>query len=45
MDRHHRGGEPHPNLDPEIRSLGLTEEEKKQLLASLHALSGRVVDG
>lgn len=33
-----RGGGPNPNLDPKIKPLGLTEEEKKEILAFLRAL-------
>lgn len=36
-----RGGGTNPLLDPEIRPLGLTAEEKKSLLAFLRSLSGR----
>jgi len=35
-----RGGNPNPNLDPEIRPLRLTEHEKRQLLGFLRALTG-----
>ncbi len=34
------GGNENPHLDPEIRPLGLTSEEKTQLLAFLRALTG-----
>ncbi len=34
-----RGGTPNPHLDPEIRPLRLTEEEKRSLQAFLRALS------
>jgi cytochrome c peroxidase len=33
-----RGGGPNPNLDPKIKPLGLTEEEKKEILAFLRTL-------
>jgi cytochrome c peroxidase len=36
------GGRANPNLDPAIRPLGLTEAERRALLAYLHALSGTV---
>lgn len=35
-----RGGNPNRNLDPEIRPLRLTAEEKKQLVAYLESLTG-----
>jgi cytochrome c peroxidase len=35
-----KGGRRNPNLDSEIRPLNLTAEEKSQLLAFLHSLSG-----
>ena len=38
-----RGGEPIPNLDPEIRPFELTESERADLVAFLEALGGRVV--
>ena len=40
-----RGGTPNPHLDPQIRPLHLTVEEKAALLAFLKALSGRVQEG
>jgi len=40
-----RGGRPNPSLDPEIRPLGLTAEEKSQLAAFLRFLSGEVQYG
>jgi cytochrome c peroxidase len=36
------GGRPNPSLDQEIRPLQLTAEEKRDLLAFLHALSGAI---
>jgi cytochrome c peroxidase len=36
------GGHPNPNLDPDIRALKLTAEEKLALLAFLRTLSGGV---
>jgi cytochrome c peroxidase len=39
------GGRPNPNLDIEIRPLGLTVDEKRMLVSFLRALSGRVREG
>lgn len=39
IEHYDRGGNGHPNQDPRIRRLGLTESEKKDLLAFLHALT------
>lgn len=39
------GGRPNPNLDMEIRPLGLTVEEKRALVSFLRSLSGRVREG
>lgn len=39
------GGRPNPNLDIEIRPLGLTVEEKRVLVSFLRSLSGRVREG
>lgn len=35
-----RGGEPNPNLDPRIRPLGLTPDERRDLVAFLRSLGG-----
>lgn len=40
-----RGGNPNPYLDPELRPLRLTVEEKQALLALLRSLSGTVREG
>ncbi|MEX2271988.1 MAG: cytochrome c peroxidase [Vicinamibacterales bacterium] len=40
-----RGGRPNPTLDPEIRPLQLSAQEKGFLLAFLRSLSGRIADG
>ena len=40
-----RGGNRNPYLDPELRPLHLTAEEKKSLLAFLRSLSGTVQEG
>ncbi|HSM03917.1 MAG TPA: cytochrome c peroxidase [Longimicrobiales bacterium] len=45
IDHYDRGGTPNPYLDPEIEPLGLTSEEKRQLLAFLESLTGEVWEG
>jgi cytochrome c peroxidase len=45
IDFYDGGGHPDPGLDPGIRPLDLNAREKRDLLAFLTALSGRVVDG
>jgi cytochrome c peroxidase len=40
VDFYDRGGRPNPNLDPEIRPLKLTADEKRALVSFLGALSG-----
>jgi len=40
-----RGGQPNPNLDPDIRPLQLTAGDKAALLAFLRSLSGRITEG
>jgi cytochrome c peroxidase len=40
IDLYDQGGVPNPNLDPRIRPLGLTPEEKRELRAFLEALTG-----
>ncbi len=42
IEFYNRGGNPNPYLDPELRQLQLTAEEKKSLLAFLRTLSGTV---
>ncbi|GIW40608.1 MAG: cytochrome-c peroxidase [Candidatus Binatia bacterium] len=37
-----RGGNKNPNLSPEMKPLGLSEQEKRDLVAFLHALTGPV---
>ncbi len=44
VEYYDRGAEPHPNLDPKLKKLGLTATEKAELVAFLEALSGQVVD-
>ena len=39
------GGRVNPNLDPEIRPLRFTAEEKRDLVAFLQALSGVIREG
>jgi len=39
------GGIQNPNLDPRMRPVRLTAEEKRQLVAFMKALSGRITDG
>jgi cytochrome c peroxidase len=45
IEFYNRGGNRNPNLDPEIRPLGLTEGEKRALAAFLGSLSGEVREG
>ncbi len=40
-----KGGNRNPNLDPRMRSLNLSSDEQRQLVAFLKALSGRVTEG
>jgi cytochrome c peroxidase len=40
VDFYDRGGRPNPHLDPDIRPLRLTENEKRALVSFLQALSG-----
>jgi len=44
IDYYDRGGAEHPNLDPKMTKLSLTREEKEDLVAFLHSLSGQVVE-
>jgi cytochrome c peroxidase len=44
IDFYDGGGHSNPGLDPSIRPLGLTAAERRDLLAFLMALSGRVSD-
>ena len=39
------GGRPNPTIDPEIRPLKLSTDEKRQLVAFLGSLSGKVREG
>lgn len=45
IEFYHRGGNPNPHLDPELRPLRLTPEEKQALLAFLQSLSGTIREG
>ena len=45
VDFYDRGGHPNPALDPLIRPLGLSEQEKAALVAFLRALAGRIEEG
>lgn len=40
VDYFDRGGLPNPHLDPGVKPLGLTEEEKRSLVSFLRALNG-----
>lgn len=45
IDYYDRGGASNPQLDPEIRPLHLSAEEKRALAAFLRALSGEITEG
>jgi cytochrome c peroxidase len=45
IDFYDGGGRPNPNLDREIRPLGLSDAEKKALAAFLRSLAGQVTEG
>jgi cytochrome c peroxidase len=40
VDYYNKGGNPNRNLDGNIRKLNLTDQDKKDLVAFLRALSG-----
>jgi cytochrome c peroxidase len=40
VDYYNRGGEPSPRLDPRIRPLGLSQQERTDLVAFLRSLTG-----
>jgi cytochrome c peroxidase len=42
IDFYDRGGRPNPNLDPEVRQLRLSSEERRGLAAFLRVLAGRM---
>ncbi|MFD2114052.1 cytochrome c peroxidase [Thiorhodococcus fuscus] len=44
VDYYDRGGHPHPEQDPRIRPLGLSADERADLIAFLHALTGDDLD-
>jgi cytochrome c peroxidase len=44
VDYYDKGGTPHPNLSPKMTRLGLTEEERSDLLSFLRSLSGTIVE-
>jgi cytochrome c peroxidase len=44
VDYYDRGCEPHPNLSSKIVKLGLTAQERSDLVAFLEALSGTIVE-
>jgi cytochrome c peroxidase len=45
VDFYERGGHPNPHLDEEIRPIRFTADEKRDLVAFLRTLSGRVQEG
>jgi cytochrome c peroxidase len=45
LDFYDKGGRPNPRLDREIRPLHLSADEKRDLVAFLRALEGKVRDG
>jgi cytochrome c peroxidase len=45
IEHYDKGGKPDPRLDPEIRKLNLSSEDKRALIAFLRSLSGVVKDG
>ena len=45
VEFYNRGGNTNPHLDPELRPLQLTPEEKQALAAFLRSLSGTIREG
>jgi cytochrome c peroxidase len=45
VEFYENGGRKNPTLDPEIRTLRLSEDEKQAIVAFLQSLSGRIQDG
>jgi cytochrome c peroxidase len=45
VELYSNGGRPNPSLDPEIRPLHFTAEEKQALVAFLQSLSGKIREG
>lgn len=44
IDHYNRGGDDKEGIDPNMKPLNLTAEEKKHLIAFLHSLTGKPVD-
>jgi cytochrome c peroxidase len=44
IEYYDRGGTPHPNLSPKMTRLGLTPQDRSDLVAFLRALSGTIVE-
>jgi cytochrome c peroxidase len=44
VEYYDRGGTPHPNLSPKMTKLGLTAQERQDLVAFLHSLTGKIVE-
>jgi len=45
VDYYDRGGNQNPHLDPELKPLRLTSEDKRALVAFLRSLSGTITEG
>ncbi len=45
VDFYSDGGRPNPNIDRDLRRLNLSDDEKAQLIAFLHTLSGVIQEG
>ena len=45
IDYYDRGGNPAPSRDADLKPLGLTADEKRQLIAFLRSLTGMVREG
>jgi cytochrome c peroxidase len=45
VDHYDRGGTPNPTLDRLVRPIGLSAGEKRELVAFLRSLTGRIQDG
>jgi cytochrome c peroxidase len=43
VELYDRGGVPNPNLDPDLKPLGLTKEEQQDLIAFLESLTGEPI--
>ncbi len=43
VEHYNKGGHPNPSLDKDIRKLGLTEQEKADVVAFMKALTGDVI--